>query len=87
MAQLYDTCVSVDRQFLHIILTAPAPVLRKRKQERDGDEDIGSEVATLPDEQKVYICLVFDTEEEETSRVAGEISRWILSNKELKATR
>ncbi len=86
VAQLYDMCVSLDRQFLHVILTAPVSVLRSRKRERDGDEDIGPEVATAPDEQKVYGCLVFDTEQEKTSRIAGEISRWILSNQELKAT-
>lgn len=86
VAQLYDMCVLLDRQFLHVILTAPVHVLRSRKRERDGDEDIGLEVATVPDEQKVYGCLVFDTEQEETSCIAGKISRWILSNQEFKAT-
>jgi len=86
VTQLYDMCVSLDRQFFHVILTAPVPVLRSRKRERDGDEDIGPEVVTVPDKQKAYRCLVFDTEQEETSRIASEIRKWILSNQELKAT-
>ena len=63
-----------------VVLTVPVPVLKIRKRERDGDEDIGPEVATVPDEQKVYGRLVFDTEQEETSRIASAILKWILSN-------
>lgn len=80
VAQLRDTCVSLDRQFLHVILTAPELVLRNRKWKRDGDEDIGPELAAVPDEQQVNACWVFDTEQVETPRIAGEISKWILSN-------
>lgn len=86
VAQLYDICVSLNRQFLHVILTAPVPVLRSRKRKRDGDEDVGPYVATAPNERKVYETLVFDTEQEKTSRIEDEVSDWILSNQELKAT-
>ena len=79
-AQLHKTCAALNRRFLHVILTAPASLLRSRKRERDGDEDIGPEIATVPDEQNLYECRVFDTAQEETSRIAGEISKWILSN-------
>ena len=77
--QLLDTCRSLDRRFLHVILTAPMPVLRNRKRERDGDEDMGPEVASTPDERRTYECLVFDTTQVETSRIAGEVSEWIQS--------
>ena len=84
VAQLYDTCVSLERQFLHVVLTAPLSVLRNRKRERDRDDEAGAEVVPVPDQQNAYRCLVCDTEKEGITRIADEISKWILSNQELK---
>ena len=86
VAQLHNICVSTGRQFLQVILTAPAPVLKRRKQERDGDEDIGPEVVTVPEQQKAFEWRIFDTDREEASDIVGEICGWILRNQERKAT-
>jgi hypothetical protein len=60
--------------------------LRNRKRERDADEGVGAEVVPVRDQQNAYRCLVCDTEKEEITRIADEISKWILSNQELKVT-
>jgi hypothetical protein len=85
VAQLHDICASLNRRFLHVALTAPVPVLKGRKRTRDGDEDVGPDVAPPPREQRGYETLVFDTEKEKISRIADEISDWILSDR-LRAT-
>ncbi len=78
VVQLYNICVSAGRQFYHVILTAPVSVLKRRKMERDGDEDIGPEVVTAPEQEKAYEWQVFDTDREERSAIVGEICRWVL---------
>lgn len=78
--QLYDACLSRERRFLHAVLTAPASILRTRKRERDGDEDIGPEIEVILDDRPAYDRLVFASEKIESSRIAEEIARWILSN-------
>lgn len=78
LSQLYDLCTSQDRRFLHVVLSAPVSVLRMRKRERDGDEDIGFEMAAILDEPKAYKRLIFDTTKDSPSCIADEIAKWIL---------
>ena len=87
VAQLFELCVSARRQFLHVGLTAPIAVLQLRMRERDGVEDPVVRAVSAPEQQTRYDCMVFDTEKETTASIADEVSKWILSNKELKAMR
>jgi hypothetical protein len=84
VVQLFDLCVSVRRQFLHVGLIAPRSVLQSRKKERDGVEDAIGPVP-IPDQQTRYDCMVFDTETEKAVSIVDAVSKWILSNRELKA--
>jgi len=86
VADLYDICLLLDRRFFHVILTAPMLALRSRKRERDGNEDLYPEVAAVTDYQRKRGCLLFDTEQEDISRIADEISKRILTNHELRTT-
>lgn len=80
LTQLHDMCISADRRFLHVILTAPLSILRMRKRERDGDEDLGPGIATIADEPKEYESRIFSTDQEKPSRIAEEIVKWIRDN-------
>ena len=78
VSQLSRTCDSLDRRFLHIILTAPISVLEARKQERDGDTDLGPGVNEEPDQESRYECYLFDTDQMETCVITEKICGWIL---------
>jgi hypothetical protein len=86
VAQLFELCVSARRQFLHVGLTAPISVLQSRKREHDGVEDTAPGAVSVPEQQTLYDCMVFDTETEKTVSIADAVSKWILYNKQLKAT-
>lgn len=74
---LYEISVTAKRQFLHIVLMAPLVVLKRRKLERDGDEEIGTEVATGPLRHETYKQLIFDTNRVEVAGIADQVSDWI----------
>lgn len=74
--ELKDICISRDRHLLHVALTTPLDVLKRRRMERDGDEDINPELQ--PDRQDPHGYLAFDTDEEDASVIAVRISDWIL---------
>ena len=76
--ELKDICISLDRCLLHVALTAPLDVLKRRKKERDGDEDVDPEL--LPDRRDPNEYLAFDTDEEDTIVIAAKISDWILAD-------
>jgi len=74
---LYEISVATGRRFLQVVLTAPVAVLKRRKLERDGDEDIGPEVAGSPPKDKMYQCLLFDTNQVAIPVIADHVSSWI----------
>lgn len=74
---LHEIAVATGRRFLQVVLTAPVAVLKRRKLERDGDEDIGPEVAGSPPKDKMYQCLLFDTNQVAIPVIADHISKWI----------
>jgi len=86
VTQMYELATSTNRKFLHAGLTAPASVLQARREELDGDDTPLVDPVPIPDQQVEYDCMVFDTAAEEAACIADVISKWILSNQELKAT-
>lgn len=81
VAQLHHQCASAGGRFYHVILTAPLPVLKRRKLARDGNDDLGPAVGADPEPQRAYPCQVFDTTLEGATDIAGKVGRQILANR------
>lgn len=74
---LYEVSATSRRRFQQVLLTAPLVVLKERKLERDGDEEIDAGVVVNPPQQELYKPLVFDTDRVKISVIAEHISNWI----------
>ncbi len=75
LRKLLKICRSTDRRFLHIVLTAPVTVLKKRKRLRDQDDDLGTDVLIDHVFLEGHESLVFDTDAEDVSVISGVISK------------
>lgn len=74
---LHEISVTTMRQFLQVVLMAPLAVLKRRKLERDGDEEIGPEFIVGPLRHEMYTQLLFDTNRVEVAIVADQVFNWI----------
>ncbi len=74
---LHEMSVTTDRQFLQVVLMAPLVVLKRRKLERDGDEEIGPEFTVDAFQHELYRQLFFDTKQVEVAIIVDQVTDWI----------
>lgn len=78
-SDVYEVCLSGNRRFLHVILTAPQSVLKQRKLIRDGDQGLGPPIKEINTVDVPYSVMKFSTVSCQVSTIVDSICEWLNS--------
>lgn len=74
---LFAIAEAAGRRFLQVVVTAPIDVLKRRKLERDGDDELGPVAEVSSEEHSLYKRLVFDTSQVAIPAIVYAVADWI----------